>query len=399
MKQRVMLFAAVAAVGAALFVGVPALAATAGWSEFGKTGDSVTIGKDEIKNGSIYLAGNSVEMAGTVNGDVYAAGENIRITGTVNGDVLAAGLNVAVDGQVSGSVRTAAQNVNIGGKVGGSVSAFAQNAWLNSASTVGGDFNGGAATVNLDGTIGKNVRFAAETFNLNGKIGGVSDLSVGTISIGSAGVFGGDVFYEATTDQTVPKEKVSGDVYYNATPEGRADAQAASAIGAIFVWLMGVLVAVVTALVIALIAPNSLVRACRFARSNLAKAVLYGIAFIFAGPMFVIVLLMTVIGIPLAVIFLLLWIVVSMLSGVYAAYCLGEFIAHKYTHNVLLYTLVGAVVLSTLVLIPYINVLIVFATLVIGSGMLIGSTFEGRGPQHYKVGTDKKPAKLIAKKA
>lgn len=56
-----------------------------------RTGQDVTVPAGETVNGDLYIAGNTITIAGTVNGDIFTAGSSVAVSGTVNGGLTAAG--------------------------------------------------------------------------------------------------------------------------------------------------------------------------------------------------------------------------------------------------------------------------------------------------------------------
>ena len=53
-----------------------------------RSGDTVTIAKNEVIDDDLIITGQNVIVDGTINGDLVVAGGKIVINGTVNGSVL-----------------------------------------------------------------------------------------------------------------------------------------------------------------------------------------------------------------------------------------------------------------------------------------------------------------------
>ncbi len=90
--------------------------AVAGTDDLFMAGERVA-GQSDI-TGSAHLAGRAITMEGAVGGDAYAAGEEVFIRGVVQGDVTAVGRAVSVAG-VGGDLRMAGSELRLGGEVGG----------------------------------------------------------------------------------------------------------------------------------------------------------------------------------------------------------------------------------------------------------------------------------------
>src|SRR5690242_17864194 len=102
-SRRILILIALAAL-LILFV-VPVRAADT------RGGENVVIGRSEVVNADLYVAGNSVTIDGTINGDLVTVASLVTVNGTVNGDILAAGQAVVINGTVSDDVRAAGQAI------------------------------------------------------------------------------------------------------------------------------------------------------------------------------------------------------------------------------------------------------------------------------------------------
>jgi len=143
-------------------------------------GDQVVIGRDEVINDDLYVAGNTVTIDGTIKGDMVAVASQITINGTVEGDLLAAGQGIVINGRVGDDVRAAGQAIMIGpgARIAGDLAAAGLSLENQAASSVEGDVLVGAYQALLAGTIGKNVQGGLSRLELRGAIGGEVDVAV-----------------------------------------------------------------------------------------------------------------------------------------------------------------------------------------------------------------------------
>jgi hypothetical protein len=163
----------------ALFIFVPAASAYEG-----RDGERVVIGKDEIINDDLFVAGNEVIVDGTINGDLIAGGQTVIINGKVTGNVFAAGSGITVNGEVGhdviavGAVVTigpdARINYNVytagssvesqeGSQIGGSLMIGAGQGLV--SGQIANDLLVGASRLRLESTVGRNAKLAVETSN------------------------------------------------------------------------------------------------------------------------------------------------------------------------------------------------------------------------------------------
>ncbi len=133
-----------------------------------RTGDTVTVPREETVDGDLYLFGGTLTMEGTVNGDVMALGGQIQVNGTVTGDVLAAGGTVAVAGTVDGDVRATGGQVELSGAVGEDAVISGGQTRLLGGGKVDGDLIVAGGQVSVDGTVGGSIEGGAGAYSRTG---------------------------------------------------------------------------------------------------------------------------------------------------------------------------------------------------------------------------------------
>jgi len=148
-----------------------AVASPATATEFRKS-DSVTIQKDEVIKGDLFVTGNHVRIEGEVDGDVYAFAEQLEVSGRINGDLLGAIQTERISGVVEGNVRTAAHDVTITGTVERSVLAWNDSFTLDSGGKIGRSLTVGGDSIVLDGKIGRDLLGFFKNCTISGLVGG-----------------------------------------------------------------------------------------------------------------------------------------------------------------------------------------------------------------------------------
>lgn len=361
-------------------VGVAGVQAGAWSPAISGSGGTVVAG-DATHEGSLYAVGDAVRIEGNVEGDVYCAANTVVITGTVGGDVLCAAQSITVDGEVRQDIRVAGQTVSLAGEIGGSVSVFAQNVTTSRNLMVEGDINGAAQSADLNGEIDGGVVFAAQNLTVGAAVAGDLDVSVTMLRLSSDGVVAGDINYTAPREVTLSDGSVNGQVNYLGTGESSSKAGGADALSAYMALLM---MFIATAFVVAAVVPRYVQRSSRILGDQPVNTVLLGFATVFALPIVAFFMIMTVVLVPLAVALLLVWGAVLILSGVFAAYYVGSVLLRGKPH-VLLRMLGGVLVLGVLAIIPLLNVLVIFAATIVGSGALVATMLHGYRRPVYSV--------------
>lgn len=341
--------------------------AVAGAQAF-RTGQSSTITSDETIDGSAFLAASTVDVAGTVNGDLYCAGQTVTISGNITGDILCAAQTINVTGKVAGNIRLAGQTITVGGDVAKNATLAGQTITIESQGKIGQDAIIAGQTATISGQVVRDSILCLNTATVNAPVGRNVTAYVGTLNLGANAVISGALDY--TSPQELSKAdgaSVIGKVTYTQTKESMtAPTQAYSPLGAILWGLM----LITSAIIFALLFPRILYDVTNESVASFPQALLAVLVGFVAGivmPFALTLLALTVLGIPFAVVVLLAWFLILTLSGVFTAYYTGRIVLRR-QRNAVLVMFIGAVVLSVLLLIPILNVLIVFLSVTYGSG-------------------------------
>lgn len=328
-------------------------------------------------DGSAYLAGNSVTMAGTVKGDLYCAGNSITITGVVEGDVLCAGNTVTVLGRVGGDLRLAGNGVTVSGTAGGAVTAVGNTVTLTPGSAVSTDLTAGAATLSLAGTVGRDARLGAGTASLSGAVGRDVDARVDQLTVTDAARIGGHVFYVSAKEAAVPAGTVAGQVRRTDPPpeQTRTPMPQVRPVVTPGQWFLGalgqVVWTVVLSLAVVLLMPRFVRRTTATTWAGLGKAALVGLVALAAGLPIIVLLFVTIVGAGAGLLLLLGYPVALVLSVPLTAYFLGRELLRKRTANMFALVAAGAGILGVVSVVPFLGFIVGLASVCAGLGLIV----------------------------
>lgn len=346
------------------FVGV------AGASSF-KSGDNITVAAGETVNSMLFAAGSNINIAGTVNGDVYCAGQTITISGTINGDVICGGQTIIVSGKVDGSVRLGGQTVTISGSIGNSATIGAQDLIIDTKAVITRDLLGGSQNITINGKIGRDIVSGSRNLAINGTVARNINGGVETLAVGPSGRVGGTVEYIGTTDPAVATGgKIVGKVTRTDPPKNQSTRYVAPVEFAIgwFIYVMAAALAL--GLILAGLFPRVLNEAAAAAIKKPGKTVLVGFVAAILMPAIIIMLMISVIGFPVAIVVMLTWLVIMMVSGQFAGFLLGRVMMKKQKQPIIV-MLAGLAVLTVTYFIPFIGFLTLLAAFLFGTGMVL----------------------------
>ena len=304
----------------------------------------------ENREGAQFYMGLAVDVSGEIDGDVYASGQSVTISGDVTGDVIAAAQTIVITGTVGGDVRLAGQDVTVTGTVARSGTVFAAN-----------------LTVAEQGSFGEDVVGAASAASINGQIGRDLIVSVGQLTID--GSVGRNLTYVSDSDARIADGAVAGTVDRIESPQSPSvDVSPWAAVGG---WLLGLLYALVALSLVSLLAgllfPRWLQRVTDHLVPSPWKALLVGFVASIAVPVALLFLLVTIIGAPLAFAGMLVWLVLTLATFVYAAFYLGRLV-FRGARPPVVKALVGGVILILALQIPWLNIAVWLAMVFLGLG-------------------------------
>ncbi len=360
------LLASLISVLAVLLAAVPALAA-----EF-RSGGAVDVAKGEVVNGDLYAAGGDISIDGTVNGDLLVFGGTVNINGTINGAVMVAGGTVNINGTVARSVRAAGGNLFINGNIGGDLVIAGGTVSVLSGARIGKDLVLAAGTSRVDGQTEGNVKAAGGEVTLAGGIKGNVEANVDKLTLAGAARIEGNLLY--TSDNEVIKE--AGSQVRGATTQRFPPERRTGPLANLGFRIAGFVMAFIVGLVAVVIAPRKLENAADAIRTRPWPNLGWGALALFAVPLAAVIAMITIIGIPLALMALALWGMGLYFSQVPVALVIGRsllgYFGKPQSKALLLAALAfGLIILNILQIVPVLGFLITLGVLFFGLGALI----------------------------
>jgi cytoskeletal protein CcmA (bactofilin family) len=298
-----------------------------------QTGQTTTVAKGDTKSGTFYAAGQTVTVDGDINGDLICAGQTVHVNGAVHGDVLCAGQTITVNGPVDGNVRLAGQTLDVNGTVGRNVTVVGQTFALGGGANVAGDLGVATQSATLSGPVAKTVYGATGNLTIDNKVGDVDAQVANSLSLGGSAAVAGNLTYASDNTYSIDKSKVGGQVQHN-QPVAHEHRKAPQNAGSMFASWLGWLIywmaaALVTGLVLVWLAPRMMRRVSQVMLERPGPSLLWGAIVTLLGPVMLILLMVTIIGIPVALLLGALWLLALLTSGLFAGVAVGEWITNR----------------------------------------------------------------------
>lgn len=341
-----------------------------------KKGGNVTI-NEELKN--VYTAGNVVSINSNIKNGLYAVGNTINLNADVDGTLNAGGGTIIVKGNVSGTVHAGGGSILIEGAVGEDLFIGGGDIVLTETSSVGDDLIVGAGKITIDGPIGGNILLKAEEVVINSKVAGNVNIRANKLELGDNAEIAGNLEYTSKEKAEIDESKVLGEVTFHQKKVAKMGLFKGSKIFSGFLTLI-FLLKLLGAIAVGLIFVYLLKRFTgEVVKESLQKFWLnlgIGFGLLILIPIACIILAISIIGLWIAGIVGVIYILLLTLSSVFASIILGAWLIKVLTKKQEYIidwkaVVVGVIVIKLIVLIPFVGWLPKFIFFLIGLGALV----------------------------
>lgn len=334
-----------------------------------------TLEKGKVVSQNPYFAyGENVVLSGNINGDTYVAGGKISIDGDINGDLLIAGGEVEILGNVKEDIRVVGGQVTIKGNIGKNVSAVGGDVRINENSVISKSLTAAGGNIEVMGQVKENINIAGGMVSLNNKMGGNFNVAAGQIVLGDKANIPGKFEYWSDEKPTISEETViKGQTVSHAMPvkvdvekEKIETVKNAAVKATIVAKVLKVLSLLVIGFLLIKLSTKFMVKTSEIIKTDFWRSMGFGFLIVFLTPMVFVILLLTVIGGPIALITLTLYFVMLYMAKVFAIFALGIKILPK--KSIYLSYFIAVLIYSLIRLIPVIGGIAGLVTLLVGMG-------------------------------
>ncbi|MFC1721351.1 hypothetical protein ACFL0Z_00360 [Patescibacteria group bacterium] len=345
-----------------------------------QSGDTV-ITTEEIPD-DLYVGGGTVDVTKPVRGDLVAGAGILTISegAIIEQDILAGGGQILINANVGDDVRVTGGNVTVTSEIGDDLVIIGGNNAV--SGIVKGDLNVIGGTLTLDGKVEGNVYFSG-----------------GTLVFGENAEVMGNLDYLADEEATMAAgAKVNGETKYTSHQQGGTVMNSSTgmfsglagfmgfAIPLLFVFSLVALFLFTLFVVFA--APLKVQDTVVTLRRHPWRSLGWGVVFAIVTPIVAIILLFLLITFPISVMFFLIYGLGWLLAGPLLAFCMGSWLFKLFKKqadfnrkgHLVLASLLGAIIYSLVMLIPFVGGLIIL----IGLIFTLGALFQVVRPLVFK---------------
>lgn len=334
----------------------------------------VSVPAGETVDDTLIAFGQDIEIDGRITGDLIAFGQRVVIRGSVDGQVVTGARRIEVEGDLGGSILGAAETMDVrNGAIVRNLYGFVRAITVGRDAEIGGNGIVFASTASIAGAIGKDVHAFAAEVEATGRVGGDLVAHASTLRVRDPARIDGNVIAHVADEQAVSVSPgtVAGNVATR-LPREPGEARGGDAPGS---FLAGQAVrfaaAFVTGLILLWLVPP-------FARISLdtpgegVTAAGVGLVALVAVPILALMTAITLIGLPIAILAMLVWLAALYLAKIVVAHFIGKAIFDRTARpaHFALALLVGLLLVFVAINIPFIGVLLNFVLTITGLGMI-----------------------------
>jgi anti-sigma factor RsiW len=341
--------------------------------------EEIGVAAGETLDDSLFAVGETVSIDGVVTGNVLALAQRVIVRGTVKGDLVTGAQRVDLAGTVEGNVISFSQTLIVRGPVVLSLLSFAEHLSLEREGRVDGDVVGFAGGMDFEGRVGRDLLALGGFANLKGEVGRNASAWTDRLHVNGPARIGGDFTAHAPRKENVivdPQATVGGKSETRIESKPRESRYARAGF---YVWRAIWL----TAAFLAGLLLHGLFPALFAARLDgglsIPRALGVGFVALVAPPVAIILIALTMVGLPLALLALAVWGAGVYLSSTFVGALLGRALLTPRDGGAPSFPialLVGLAVVTVVVHLPYVGWLLSpFVTLL---GMGIGTLQAGR---------------------
>lgn len=315
-------------------------------------------------NGTTFITAGNIEVNGTIDGDLFIAGQSATINGTVKGSVFTAGQDITINGVVENSIYLAGATLKIKSQTNGSAFLAGQNIYIEDSAVIERDVFVGGSNVYQNGVVNGDLFSSSDALSISGKIGGDLNYS----SKNKVDLLTGSEVVGETTWRKIKSEpsKASKTIFTT---------------GVLIKVLYSIAASLVIWLFVKLIRPTFWSNLAEKIALSPVRALGFGALTVVLIPIFSILLLFTVIGIPLSFILLSLYGLVLYVSKIIFSVFIGFWFQKRFNwsnaQSFWLF-LLGLIVLSILGTLPFVGWILSFFVAFFGMGSIILSLLDSR---------------------
>ncbi len=340
--------------------------------------DTYYLPKDQTLNDDLFVQAEEITIDGTIKGDVFATATKINLNGTVTGDVHLAGREITLKKSSVNSVYAVGEKITLEDSVvNHNASLVGMEVNLTGEKPVGANLQIIAGQANIGQNINRHLHAIASKFNLTKQVGLSSSIIADDLIFADTAKINGDLWYMARSSLSPTfSERVSGQVH-EVQNMGTTNQKTIAQPRASFSWYW-FLASSLVGIIFTMLFPQTIMELATIIKMQTLRSIFWGIPVLILTPFLLLLLAVTVVGIPLSLILMGLFIFGLFISPILVGVALADFLVHSLqkTVNLPLKMVLGLFCYYLLSSIPVMGLMIWVLTRSLAYGALFIKTRE-----------------------
>lgn len=293
----------------------------------------VTLPYTSTVENDYFAAGKSVTVSGTIGGDAYVAGGTVTIDGTIDGDLLVAGGTVSISGTVGQNIRVAGGTVTISGRVGRNISIAAGSVSIEKTARIGGNIVGVFGNLAHMGQTAGDMTVAGGDAVINGAVGANVVARVGSLTISEKATVVGNLKYESPSKAEISSlAQINGTISYTPSRWNEDMRNKEMSVGGVRkqvhagVELISLITSFMMGFIIMRFFPRRFARTAEIIKQRFWNSLALGLLVSIVTPVAVILLLVTIVGIPFALLWTVGFFILAYIAKIWVGFSVGRMI-------------------------------------------------------------------------
>lgn len=351
---------------------------------FGQSNSEDDISINNAQQDDTYRAGETIKVNAVIQGDLVMAGGNLIVNDSINGDLTAAGGELFLNSYVADDVRIAVGRVTIDSEIGDDLIVFGGEVILTENAIIHGNLKSFSGNIEMNGEVIGKLDVKGGNVIVDGEVRESSKLIGEEITIGSNAKFYNEVqYWNSDGDIDFKGSLVNTQAQFNEELEADASQLSIRSYGTKSLKLWGgyILSAFLAILFLHTLFRNTFPNAAEGLEGKWLKSFGFGLIYLVGIPLAVIIALLIAIGIPLSL-FITAIFIFSLLFGHYiASLMVVYYFKHKKEKkwgfwSITLLALACTILLRLITMIPWVGILISVVVLAITYGALTLTAFR-----------------------
>lgn len=353
--------------------------ATPAKAVFFQSGDTVILTAGKIINEAALVTGSSLTIDSDINGDLYCLGRDVVVNGNIKGDIACAGQSIKIYGTVDGNIRSIAQTIEVSGMIYRNLTVVSQRLILGPKSNIKGDIFFGVQNVELNGIMGRDLAGAGEAITITGSLLRNALIMGSNLTVIETGKVGGnlDYYMEKSATASINEKNIKGsitryDIETSQRQEAEKEVVKATSAALFIKFLMCILSYAILGWALIYFDRKNVEKRLSLITQKPLVMGLIGLAVLVLAPIVLILLMVTMVGMPLAFVILFVYITVLITASLYPSMIYGrlftEKLLKKQKTDLVWQMVLGVIILGTVSYIPVVGWVIALTSFCLGLG-------------------------------